>query len=86
MSSLQIKYLIKWWDYHPEYDEEFKPGDVMPYYDIYNNGKIILYIKQRIKKRKWLFFPYIEEKIVRVSDSKIKVIITEIPVRRECGE
>ena len=86
MSTFKVKYYIQYWQNHPELDDEFVPEDVMPYYDIFNNGDIILYIKQRVKNQKWLIFSYTEEIIKKVNEKRIKVVVTEKPERRQCGD
>jgi hypothetical protein len=53
----------------------FRPKDVMPYYDIYNNGSIVLYIK-----RKMFFGLY--ECITKVKDCDIHY--NELPEKKVC--
>ena len=89
MSLSQTKYIIEWWQNHPNLNEEFVPEDVLPYYDIYKNGTIDIYLKQLKKVRKWLFFVEGKEVITKVPERLIKVIvieIPEIPERRQCGD
>lgn len=57
---------------------KFKPEDVQPYYDSYDDGSIVVYIK--IKKFFGLF-----AYDCAVNSDDIYYIETEIPERRECG-
>ena len=59
------------------YFREFQPEDMMPYYDIYDNGKIYFYVKQN---KKFLWWEW--EVIWKLSDDMIELI--EIPVKKEC--
>ncbi len=58
----------------------FEPEDVMPYYDIYNSGKIYIYIKQK-KSFLWIFK---WDKIWKRSVDDIT--IEEKPIRKVCYE
>jgi len=53
----------------------FEPDDVMPVYDIYDNGKMVLYIKRK------KFFG-LRECITSVDDSDINYV--EIPEKKVC--
>jgi hypothetical protein len=54
---------------------EFKPEDVLPKYDIYDNGRMVLYIKRK------KFFG-LREVVELVSESNI--YYEELPERRIC--
>lgn len=57
----------------------FKPSEVLPKYDIFDDGTIFIYIK---KVKRFLWYKY--EKIYYRNVSDIK--ITEIPIKKKCGE
>jgi len=68
--------------YEPNWDvllEEFKPSEVLPEYDIFDNGTIFIYIK---KMKRFLWHKY--EKIYYCNVSDIEII--EIPIKKKCGE
>lgn len=94
MSTSETKYFIEGWkdiplylQYHmPALSEEFKPEDVQPYYDIYDDGRLILYINLVRTKRYRIFWKKKEEIIHKINDDRIRVLVTEKPERRECGK
>jgi hypothetical protein len=51
---------------------DFVPEDMMPYYDMYDNGNCIFYIKHG-------------NEILPIYENDIKVSIKEIPKRVQCG-
>jgi len=57
---------------------EFKPEDVMTYYDIYDNGSIFFYIKQ---KKRFLWWEW--TKIWKLNTNDID--IREIPIMKQCS-
>ena len=63
-----------WMDYR-----EFKPEDVMSYYDIFDDGTVYIYIKE---KKRFLWWTW--DKIWVKSTDEID--IRETPVRRVCYE
>ena len=86
MSTFKNKIELKYWwmDYgllgHENYRFDLK--DVMPYYDIYSDGTIIIYIK--IKRIIW-FAPWKKiEKIIDVHEDSITITKHEVPERRKC--
>ena len=65
-----------------DYFVEFKVENVQPYYDIYKNGSIILYIETYVDSF-WSFLR-VKKGIIAVNENDIHIEISEIPERRNC--
>lgn len=75
-----IKYRVAY-TFFPQASFEFKPEDVEPYYEIYDNGDMIFFIKQKYK----FLGLFNRTRILEVSDQHIDVSVYEYPVKVKCS-
>ena len=88
ISDYELEYYIKgcrsYEFFYP--DIQFYPEDVQPYYDLWDNGEITLYIN--VDKEKGMFpfsLPFFNKKrIVKCVDADVFIQVVEIPERRYC--
>lgn len=63
---------------------EFQPEDVQPYYDIWDDGSITFYIKQKYDEYMYGLFRIKREKIFGYHERYIYIEKSEIPERVNC--